>query len=146
MKLFQLYPKALAHLACKSPSREVFPRRRFSVETLRAPSLPLVTSPLGFPRYRVLKGSLEAWRFGSFGGALPHTPTFFKARNGGRRSRSAAKPQSDRWSPKRLAPHLASSRFLFSPYYASIPHPQGTPESPVPPASPVQSLRFPANS
>ena len=27
------------------------------------------------------------------------------ARNGGRRARSAAEPQSDRWSPKRFAPH-----------------------------------------
>ena len=34
-----------------------------------------------------------------------------QARNGGRRSRSAAKPQSDRWSPKRFAPHLASLRW-----------------------------------
>ena len=34
-----------------------------------------------------------------------------KARNGGRRSRSAAKPLSDRWSPKRFAPTLASLRF-----------------------------------
>ena len=34
-----------------------------------------------------------------------------KARNGGRRARSAAKPQSDRWSPKRFAPPLASLRF-----------------------------------
>ena len=38
-----------------------------------------------------------------------------KARNGGRRSRSAAKPQSDRWSPKRFAPPLASLRSQFSP-------------------------------
>ena len=34
-----------------------------------------------------------------------------KARNGGRRARSAAEPQSDRWSPKRFAPPLASLRF-----------------------------------
>ena len=33
-----------------------------------------------------------------------------KARNGGRRARSAAEPQSDRWSPKRFAPPLASLR------------------------------------
>ena len=38
---------------------------------------------------------------------------YFKARNGGRRSRSAAKPQSDRWSPKRFAPIAASLRFPF---------------------------------
>ena len=37
-----------------------------------------------------------------------------KARNGGRRSRSAAKPQSDRWSPKRFAPPFASLRSQFS--------------------------------
>ena len=37
-----------------------------------------------------------------------------RGRNGGRRSRSAAKPQSDRWSPKRFAPTLASLRFHFS--------------------------------
>ena len=37
-----------------------------------------------------------------------------KARNGGRRSRSAVKPQSDRWSPKRFAPPLASLRSQFS--------------------------------
>ena len=40
-------------------------------------------------------------------------PESDKARNGGRRSRSAAGPQSDRWSPKRFAPHLASLRFPF---------------------------------
>ena len=51
---------------------EVLPRRQSCVETRRAPSLPLVAPPLGFPRYRApegaLKGelgSLEAWRFGS---------------------------------------------------------------------------------
>ena len=37
-----------------------------------------------------------------------------EARNGGRRARSAAKPQSDRWSPKRFAPTLASLRLPFS--------------------------------
>ena len=46
-------------------------------------------------------------------GAAPHIP-YFKARNGGRRSRSAAKPQSDRWSPKRFAPIAASLRFPHS--------------------------------
>ena len=39
-----------------------------------------------------------------------------KARNGGRRSRSVAKPQSDRWSPKRFAPPLASLASLWSPF------------------------------
>ena len=34
-----------------------------------------------------------------------------KARNGGRRARSAAEPQSDRWSPKRFARPVASLRF-----------------------------------
>ena len=38
---------------------KVFPRRRFGVETLRAPSLPLVTPPLGFPRYRAPEGALK---------------------------------------------------------------------------------------
>ena len=93
-------------------SGEVLPQRRSCVETLRAPSLPLVAPPLGFPRYRApegaLKGeliSLEAWKVGVVGVALPHTLTsYLTARNGGRRSRSAAKPQSDRWSPKRFAP------------------------------------------
>ena len=35
------------------------PQRRFCVETLRAPSLPLVAPPLGFPRYRA-KGVANA--------------------------------------------------------------------------------------
>ena len=61
-------------------------------------------------------GSLEAWRFGFAGGAPPHTLTsYLTARNGGRRSRSAAEPQSDRRSPKRFAPLLASLRSQFPP-------------------------------
>ena len=49
---------------------------------------------------------------------LHPTPNFpyFKARNGGRRSRSAAKPQSDRWRPKRFAPIIASLRSPFGPH------------------------------
>ena len=85
---------------------QVLPRRRSCVETRRAPSLPLVAPPLGFPRYRAPEGGLEAY---FVGGTLPHIFIILlpdKARNGGRRSRSAAKPQSDRWSPKRFAPPL----------------------------------------
>ena len=70
-------------------------------------------------------------------------PFFFrkdhKARNGGRRSRSAAKPQSDRWSPKRFAPTLASLRFpflwvlsLLSLYGGPIRRPAGAFRSPWP--------------
>ena len=51
---------------------QVLPRRRSCVETRRAPSLPLVAPPLGFPRYRAPEGalngklgSLEAWRLRS---------------------------------------------------------------------------------
>ena len=40
-------------------SGEVLPQRRSCVETLRAPSLPLVAPPLGFPRYRA-KGVANA--------------------------------------------------------------------------------------
>ena len=61
-------------------------------------------------------GSLADW---SSWEAPPHPRPFFfrkdhKARNEGRRSRSAAKPQSDRRSPKRFAPTLASLRSQFS--------------------------------
>ena len=52
-----------AHSFCPTQSRGIprqncnsvrgsFPQRRFCVETLRAPSFPLVTPSLGFPRYR----------------------------------------------------------------------------------------------
>ena len=70
--------------------REVLPRRRSCVETQRAPSLPLIAPPLGFPRYRAPKGalkrerwkfgSLEVWKFSFYGGASPHIlyiPYFF---------------------------------------------------------------------
>ena len=48
-------------------SGEVLPRRRSCVETLRAPSLPLVAPPLGFPRYRAPEGALKRGmrKFGS---------------------------------------------------------------------------------
>ena len=66
----------------RSLSGEVFPRRRSCVETLRAPSFPLVTPPLGFPRYRApegaLKGelgSLEAWRLRSLALLVGLRPT-----------------------------------------------------------------------
>ena len=64
-----------------------------------------------------------AWWFGFVGGGRP-IPDIIrdKARNGGRRSRSAAKPQSDRWSPKRFAPPRASSRsYPFSPNRGLLP-------------------------
>ncbi len=95
------HAKTFLHDGAKAMvSGEVLPRRRSCVETLRAPSLPLVAPPLGFPRY----GSLEAWKFSFYEEALPHILyiPYFKARNGGRRSQ----PQSDRWSPKRFAPPL----------------------------------------
>ena len=53
----------------------VFPRRRFGVETLRAPSLPLVAPPLGFPRHRALNGGLEAWRRGRLALLVGFRPT-----------------------------------------------------------------------
>ena len=106
-------------------SGEVLPQRRSCVETRRAPSLPLVAPPLGFPRYRAPEGtlngksgSLEAWKFLFLKGRCP-TPRLlffrkgYKARNGGRRARSAAKPQSARWNPRRFAPTVASLRFQF---------------------------------
>ena len=90
------------------------------IQTLKARRAELDPPPLGFPRYRAPKGalkgvgkfrSLEAWKFGFVGGALPHTSTFYlTARNGGRRARSAAEPQSDRRSPRRFAPTIASLR------------------------------------
>ena len=43
-------------------SGEVLPRRRFGVETRRAPSLLLVAPPLGFPRYRAPEGALKKTR------------------------------------------------------------------------------------
>ena len=47
MKLFQLYPKALAHLTCKSPAN-----REFSTKT-RKERKGLGTSPFGlWPHYR----------------------------------------------------------------------------------------------
>ena len=61
---------------------KVFPQRRSCVETLRAPSLPLIAPPLRFPRYcapeGALKGglgSLEAWRLGSLVLLVGHYPT-----------------------------------------------------------------------
>ena len=60
-------------------SGEVFPRRRFGVETLRAPSFPLVAPPLGFPRYRAPEGALKRGigsladsLIGVLSGALPY--------------------------------------------------------------------------
>ena len=74
---------------------------------------------------------MEVWKLGSLVllvGLCPTPRPFFfskdhTARNGGRRSRSAAKPQSDRWSPKRFAPPLASLRFQFSPDTTATPSP-----------------------
>ena len=55
-----LFSRTLLYL-----SGEVFPRRRFGEETQRAPSLPLVTPPLGFPRYCVPEElSKERWKVG----------------------------------------------------------------------------------
>ena len=83
-------------------SGEVLPRRRSCVETLRAPSLPLVAPPLGFPRYRApegaLKGelgSLEAWMLGSLVllvGLCPtlRLPFFIKRRQGAKRRAAVA--------------------------------------------------------
>ena len=80
-------------------------------------------SPSGFARTDVLAGK-EGFRFpwtvlktenGNqkvlFRGDGWSSRKNDKARNGGRQARSAAKPQSDRWSPKRFAPPLASLRF-----------------------------------
>ena len=70
---------------------------------------------------------MEVWKLGSLVFLVGLCPTprpfFFSTRNGGRRSRSAAKPQSDRWSPKRFAPPLASLRFQFSPDTTATPSP-----------------------
>ena len=99
-------------------SEGVFPQRRFGVETWRAPSLPSVAPPLGFPRYRAKGAAYAAPENGKRSAptgrrVVPRGNA--KARNGGRRSRSAAKPQSDRWSPKRFAPPIASLRLPFFP-------------------------------
>ena len=58
--------------------------------------------------------------------ATDGVPEQSKARNGGRRARSAAKPQSDRWSPRRFAPTVASLRFSFS-SDTIVPHPFSDP-------------------
>ena len=59
------------------------------------------------------KGSLEVWSSGR--GFAPHLTIDDKARNGGRRSRSAAKPQSNRWGPAFRTPFgVFAVPFLFS--------------------------------
>ena len=49
---------------------EVLPRRRFCVETRRAPSLLSVAPPLKFPRYRAPKGADSL--IGVLGEVLPY--------------------------------------------------------------------------
>ena len=64
----------------------------------------------------VSRGRIALCAPGLSGKASPHTPSsLLQARNGGRRSRSAVKPQSDRRSPRRFASIVASLRSSFSP-------------------------------
>ena len=111
------------HFSHDIVSGKVFPRILSCVKTLRSPSFPLGAQPLGFPRYRAQGAAYAAPENRdqktkirtSLRDDGRSSREKDKARNGGRRARSAAKPQSARWSPKRFAPPLASLRFLYFP-------------------------------
>ena len=93
---------------------EALPQRRSCVEINGLHRSLWSRRPLDFHAIAPLKGRImEKWSLadsllGVLGGALPHIFTSLlpdKARNGGRRSRSAAKSQSDRWSLDVSRPH-----------------------------------------
>ena len=109
-------------MSCTPPflaivSGEVLPRRRFGVETRRAPSLPLVAPPLGFPRYRAPEGALKEMigssDVGFYGEASP-TPLLSLLQGANRRAAVAVSGVAAErpMEPKGVASPFASLRFL----------------------------------
>ena len=123
-------PALAPQLSCK---RCVFAaRRRSCVETLRAPSLPLVAPPLGFPRYRA-KGAASAapengerkteHPYGATDG-VPEKATRRETEGGGRGQRRSRRATDGARSGSRLTlrlrgPHFPRTVLVRSRGYAS---------------------------